>query len=158
MLAGEEFADETDVDNLQNRQLDPVNYSRLDEPVRRELFEYVARLVKLRTTYEGLLVDDIAFLHWDESWGKRVAVWRRGLENSYEQVVVVANFSDYKSLRTATAPNGEYIVPNWPVTPPGYCWSECSTQKCVDQKKLGKEPLEPWTAKVYVLKVKEAMA
>jgi pullulanase len=52
ILAGEEFGDEHDlfdsrgnVTHQGGKQVDPVNFSRFDDPDRRDLFEYVRRLV-----------------------------------------------------------------------------------------------------------------
>ena len=58
ILAGEEYGDQHDlfdargnVTHQGGKQVDPVNYSRVDEADRRRLFDYVARLVKLRTSH-----------------------------------------------------------------------------------------------------------
>jgi hypothetical protein len=89
ILAGDEFADEHDIDIFHgdrngrtpdaNKQLDPVNYVRLDrDPWRQELFAYVSRLVKLRSTSSALAVNDTEFIHCDFDDGKRILVWKRG--------------------------------------------------------------------------------
>ena len=56
ILAGDEFADQHDrldangnVTESGGKEVDPVNYCRLDEDWRHRIFEYVAVLVKLRT-------------------------------------------------------------------------------------------------------------
>src|SRR4051812_11140966 len=108
ILAGDEFADEHDLAVTHPaKQQDAVNYGRLDEPFRRGVFEYVARLVKFRTTSGALSVNDTAFIHADFAAGKRVVVWHRGRAGGGEQVVVVANFSDFDSGR---AGSDEYRV------------------------------------------------
>ncbi|HYN88150.1 MAG TPA: alpha-amylase family glycosyl hydrolase [Ardenticatenaceae bacterium] len=124
ILAGEEFADEHDLPTTDfDKQGDPVNYSRREDPWRKRLCAYVARLVRLRTSNEALAVNDTAFLHFDFDEGKRVAVWRRGRPDSDRLVVVVANFSNWGTPNLG-APDAEYVVPNWPATPPGKQWRE----------------------------------
>ena len=83
-VAGEEFADQHDLfDSHGNvsedggKELDPVNFSRVEEPFRKSIFDYVARLVRLRTSHPALAVNDTEFLHIDFD-GKRVLVWKRG--------------------------------------------------------------------------------
>src|SRR6185436_20473899 len=94
----EEFADQHDLAAVHPfKQVDAVNFSRKDEEWRHRIFEYVSRLVTLRTSYDALAVDDTDFLHVDLNDGKQVLVWRRGQPNSTRQVVVVANFSDWAS-------------------------------------------------------------
>lgn len=111
-LAGEEFGDEHDLFDSQGKvtqeggkQVDPVNYSRFDEPDRRDLFEYVRRLVHLRTSHPALSVNDTKFIHVDFEEGKRVLVWKRGYDA--DPVVVVANFSDFTTAN-ALQPGSEY--------------------------------------------------
>ena len=55
ILAGDEFADQHDL-SVGNpaKQRDAVNYDRVDEPFRRRVFDYVARLVTLRTSESAL--------------------------------------------------------------------------------------------------------
>ena len=79
ILAGEEFGDEHDlfdrhgnVSHQGGKQVDPVNYSRFDEPDRNELFTYVARLIRLRTSHLSLAADEVFFFHVDFEEGKRV--------------------------------------------------------------------------------------
>jgi pullulanase len=151
IFAGDEFADQHDlpVDD-DNKQTDPVNYSRVEEPFRKRLFQYVARLVKFRTSSDALSVNETDFIHVDFNDGKRVVVWRRGQPGSDRQVVVVANFSDFI---TANALDGsaEYFVPNWPATPAGKRWREITQERDVPPQKVGREPIFPWEAKVYAL-------
>src|SRR5262249_42607515 len=72
-LAGEEFADDHDRPTTHPaKQSDPVNYDRLADPWRRDIFEAVARLVKLRATSDALSVNDTEFIHIDFTGGKRV--------------------------------------------------------------------------------------
>ena len=94
--------------------MDPVNYSRFDEPDRCAVFDHVARLVHLRTSHPVLAVDSTDFFHVDFDAGKRVVGWRRGPEN--DPIVVVANFSDF-TTPNALDPESEYFVPRWPATP-----------------------------------------
>ena len=145
ILAGEEFADEHDLspEEVKDKQVDPVNYERLNDSWRKNIFNYVARLVHLRTTSEALGVNDTQFIHVDFNEGKRVVVWQRGCGE--QLVVVVANFSDYGSPNWA-----EYVVPNWPNALPGKQWREVTQDRTVPEGKAGKEPIFPWEAKVYV--------
>src|SRR6185436_8193210 len=65
-LAGEEFADQQDVDvsrlHVGAKQGDPVNYDRLAQPWRRRVCDYVARLVRLRTRSVDLGSNDTSLL------------------------------------------------------------------------------------------------
>jgi len=151
IFAGDEFADEHDLSTAHPpKQRDAVNYERLNEPFRRRVFDYVSRLVKLRTSYEALSVNDTDFLHVDFNDGKRVLVWRRGRHDSDSQVVVVANFSDFVTAH-ASAPSAEYRVHNWPATPPGKKWREVTQQRDVPPEWVAREPIFAWEAKVYAL-------
>src|SRR5207245_2592824 len=100
ILAGDEFADQHDlfdanghVTQNDGKQVDPVNFARLGDDWRTRIRAYVSRLIKLRTTYDALAVNDTDFIHVDFNDGKRVLVWRRGQPGADTQVVVVANFS-----------------------------------------------------------------
>ena len=155
ILAGEEFGDQHDlfdargqVSHRGGKQVDPVNFSRVAEKDRAELFLYVARLVKLRTAHPALAADDTRFLHVDFNDGKRVLVWQRGSEA--DPVVVVANFSDY-TTPFASGPQAEYVVPNWPATPAGHQWYEVTQSREVETGRENKEPVFAWEAKVYRL-------
>jgi pullulanase len=151
IFAGDEFADEHDLSvSHPPKQRDAVNFERLAEPFRRRVFDYVARLVKLRTTSEALAVDDTDFIHVDFNNGKRVVAWRRGRRNSEHQVVVVANFSDFVTANAGSA-GAEYRVANWPATPTGTRWREITQERDVPQEWIAREPLYPWEAKVYTL-------
>src|SRR5205807_1969159 len=99
-------------------QSDPVNYDRLADPWRRDVFDAVARLVRLRTASAALAVNDTEFLHVDFYDGKRVLAWRRGRPGIDDPVVVVANFSGWRSDHHG-GPPFEYRVHNWPGTPAG---------------------------------------
>ena len=147
IFAGEEFADEHDlaVSNRQ-KQKDAVNFDRLEDPFRHRTFDYVSRLVKFRTTYEALAVNDTDFIHVDFNDGKRVVVWRRGIPSSDKLVVVVANFSDFDS---GQAGSNEYRVPNWPATPAGKHWREITQQRDIPGEWVAREAIFPWEAKVY---------
>jgi 1,4-alpha-glucan branching enzyme len=151
ILAGEEFADQHDLEvSAYKKQADPVNYERLEEPWRRRVFEYVSRLVRLRTTHGALSVNDTAFIHADFEEGKRVLAWRRGRAWSGEQVVVVANFSDWGTPDPRN-PSSEYVVRDWPSAPGGRRWREVTQDRDVPDEWVGREPLYPWEAKVYAL-------
>ena len=155
ILAGEEFGDQHDlfdarghVTHQGGKQVDPVNYSRFDEPDRRDLFEYVKRLVRLRTTHDALSVNDTAFIHVDFTAGKRVLVWKRGTDA--DPIVVVANFSDF-TTPNALGPTAEYFVPNWPPTPSGRHWFEVTQARDVKTGEHNRESIFAWEAKVFRL-------
>jgi len=152
ILAGDEFADQHDLDisdeHASHKQVDPVNYSRMSDPWRRRLFDYVARLVRFRTTSEALATNDTQFIHVDFEEGKRVLVWQRGYGESL--VIVVANFSDY-GTPNAGEPNAEYVIPNWAATPASKQWREITQNRIVSPDWVGREPIFPWEAKVYAL-------
>lgn len=152
ILAGEEFADEMDIDIFDaqgnkddEKQIDPVNYSRFDDEWRKQVFYCVARLVKLRTNSAALSVNDTEFIHVDFNEGKRVLVWKRG--RGSDIVVVVANFSNWGTDRNGI--NAEYVVPNWPALPAGRQWREITQERDVPGEWAGREPLFPFEAKVY---------
>lgn len=157
ILAGDEFADQHDLFDAKGnvtqgggKQVDPVNFSRLDDGWRERIKGYVSRLIKLRTTYDALAVNDTDFIHVDFNDGKRVLVWRRGQPGADKQVVVVANFSDFTTPDPFN-PNAEYFIPNWPATPPGKRWREVPQGRDVLSEKIGREPIFSWEAKVYAL-------
>ncbi|MGE0826644.1 MAG: alpha-amylase family glycosyl hydrolase [Candidatus Binatia bacterium] len=154
IFAGEEFADEHDLPvRHPSKQVDPVNFDRLSGPdnaFRRRIFDYVARLVRFRTTSEALAVNDTQFIHVDFTDGKRVLVWRRGRPESDQRVVVVANFSDF-GTPDASQPSAEYVVANFPTAPAGKRWREVTQERDVPFDWIGREPLFPWEAKVYTL-------
>jgi glycosidase len=152
ILAGDEFGDSQDLDiNLspdrdRHKQIDPVNYSRMNDDWRQRIFNYVARLVRFRTTSEALATNDTNFIHVDFNEGKRVVVWQRGTGDRI--VVVVANFSDYGTPNTED-PNAKYSVPNFPTLPANMYWQEVTQNRMVPGEWAGKEPIFPWEAKVY---------
>jgi len=151
IFAGDEFADQHDLSvSHPPKQRDAVNYERLEEPFRRRVFDYVARLVKFRTSEEALSGNDTDFIHVDFAEGKRVVVWHRGRAGSASQVVVVANFSDFVTA-SAGSPSAEYRVPNWPATPPGKKWREITQARDVPDDWVGREPIFAWEAKIYAL-------
>jgi pullulanase len=154
ILAGDEFADQHDlfdqngqVDQAGGKQVDPVNYSRLNDDWRTRIKNYVARLIKFRTTSDALAVNDIDVIHVDMD-GKRVVAWRRGQIGTDQVVVVVANFSDFT---TPAGPNAEYVVHNWPATPAGKKWREISQDRDVPPAWVGRESIFSWEAKIYTL-------
>jgi pullulanase len=150
IFAGDEFADQHDlkVDDA-HKQTDAVNYGRVDEPFRMQIFNYVSRLVKFRTSSDALAVNDTDFIHVDFNEGKRVVVWRRGRTGMGEHVIVVANFSDFVSQNIGAG--GEYRVPNWPATPTGKRWREITQQRDIPPEWVGREGIAAWEAKVYSL-------
>jgi pullulanase len=159
ILAGDEFADEHDIDIFHgnnngrtpddNKQLDPVNYDRLDtDPWRQDVFRYISRLVKFRIRSNALAVNDTNFIHVDFNDGKRVLVWRRGRDGVDDPVIVVANFSDWGTADPMN-PAAEYIVLDFPAAPDGRQWREVTLDRPADR--AGREPLFPWEAKVYEL-------
>lgn len=156
IFAGEEFVDQMDLDIFSGatnddernyrKQVDPVNYSRLDDAWRRRVFNYVTRLVKFRTSSNALAKNDTSFIHVDFYEGKRVLVWQRGTGD--DLVIVVANFSDWGTTNPGN-PDSKYVIPNWPNLPQGKKWHEITQERYVDVEWAGKEPLFPWEAKVY---------
>jgi pullulanase len=159
LLAGEEFADQHDyfdedgnVTQGGGKQVDPVNFSRLVAgpsdpyaPMRLRIFEYVKRLIRLRTSAPALCVNDTDFIWSDFSAGKRVLAWRRGGANAVAPAIVLANFSDF-----ASAPGTDYVVSTWPgAAPPGQKWIEVTQARDVDPAYVGREAIFPWEAKVY---------
>jgi pullulanase len=149
ILAGEEFADQHDLPlNEQNKQIDPVNFDRMEEPWRRSIFDYVARLVHFRTNSPALAVNDTQFIHTDFADGKRVLVWQRGEMGSASLVIVVANFSDYGTPDPLN-PASEYRIPNWPPLVANRRWREITQERDVPVEWAGREPIYPWEAKVY---------
>jgi pullulanase len=150
ILAGDEFADERDVaigeTAGRNKQIDPVNFERFSDPWRQEIFAYVARLVRQRTTSAALARNECDIIHVDTTPGRRIAVWQRGVGD--DLVVVVANFSDFVS---AGGVAGEYVIPTWPGG--DLTWFEVSQSD--DPRRVarpGREPLFPWEAKIYMTK------
>jgi hypothetical protein len=121
----------------------------LKDPWRREIFDYVTRLVKFRTTRQSLGMNDTEFIHINFNDGKRVLVWRRGPSDSDRPVVVVANFSDF--VTDQSRPGAEYVVHNWPATPVGGQWKEITQDRLVPREWVGREPIYAWEAKVYTV-------
>jgi pullulanase len=151
IFAGEEFADQHDLPVVHpQKQIDPVNFDRLQDRWRRRIFDYCAHLVRFRTRSDALAVNDTEFIHVDFEEGKRVLAWRRGRPGIDNPVVVVANFSDFETARPF-APASEYRVPNWPATPTGRHWREITQGRDVPPEWVGREPIFPWEAKVYAL-------
>ena len=150
IFAGDEFADEHDLSTGHPaKQRDAVNFERVEEPWRQRIFNHVARLVHLRTHSDALAVNDTDFIHVDFNDGKRVLVWRRGRPGDGNDVVVVANFSNFVSADLGSG--GEYRVPNWPPTPTGKRWREITQQRDVPPDWVGREGINAWEAKVYCL-------
>jgi pullulanase len=149
ILAGDEFAETSDLKLTHpDKQMDAVNFERVGEAWRRRVFDYVANLARFRTQSPALGVNDTDFIHRDLAEGKRVLAWRRGLPQGADQVVVVANFSQWGTTDPWN-PHSEYVVPDWPATPQGKRWKEISLGREVPGEWVGREPLFPWEAKVY---------
>jgi len=152
ILAGDEFASPmsfklTDPNVTDAKQMDPVNYDLLStDPWRKEIFDFVSKLVKFRTATDALSVDDTAFIHADFDMGKRVMAWKRGGPGQ-DPVVVVANFSDWGS--DVSQPGAEYRINNWPALAAGKRWIEVTQGYSVGTGWEGREPIYPWEAKVY---------
>jgi pullulanase len=138
IFAGEEFVDQMDGPGKQN---DPVNWERKAQDWRSRVFNYVAKLVRLRKECPALGDDDTEFIHVDESRGGTIMAWKRGAQGQ-APVVVVANFSDEDT------PGPEYFVENWPERDRGD-WREVTQQRDVPAQWVGQEPLMHWEAKVY---------
>lgn len=155
ILAGDEFADEHDLFDIRGnvsheggKQIDPVNFSRLDgneNQWRRNVLAHVKRLIALRKTHPALSVNETKFLHVDFTPGRRILVWQRGADN--DPVIVVANFSDFETDKPFN-PSSEYVVPNWPHRQ-DFAWREVSQNRPVPAQFVGRESLFPWEAKVY---------
>jgi 1,4-alpha-glucan branching enzyme len=151
ILAGDEFAQNHQNPQVTdaNKEIDPIRFELKGESWRSDLFSFVSRLVKLRTSARALAVDDTDFFHVDFSEGKRVLAWRRGRPGVDDPVVVVANFSAWGTA-DPTSPGARYHVPSWPSLPAGRRWHEVTGDRDVPEPWAGEEPLYPWEAKVYV--------
>jgi pullulanase len=155
ILAGDEFADENDlfdingrVSNDAGKQIDPVDFSRLegdDNAWRRGVLDQVKKLIALRKTHPSLGMNDTKWLHGDFAPGRRVMAWQRGGHD--DPIVVVANFSDFQSGDPFN-PHPEYVVANWPRRD-DFLWREVTQGRDVPPEWIGREPLFPWEAKVY---------
>lgn len=151
-LAGEEFADENDlfdrsghVSNNSGKQMDPVNFSRLEGDAnmwRQRIQQVASRLIALRTSHDALGRNECEFIHADFAPGRRVMAWKRGLDDN--PVVVVANFSDFES-----GSDNEYRINNWPNVTSGKHWHEVSQDRPIPDEWAGRESLFRWEAKVY---------
>jgi hypothetical protein len=157
ILAGDEFSDQHDLFDANGhvtqdggKQVDPVGFGRIGDPWRARIKDYVSALIRLRTGYGALAVNDTRFIHVDFGEGKRVLAWQRGIAGSDEQVVVVANFSDY-ATPDPFGPDAEYVVHGWPATPAGKRWREIPQARDVAPGRAGREPIFSWEAKVYAL-------
>jgi len=58
------------------------------------------------------------------------------------------NFSDFQT-DDAFNPHSEYVVANWPRRD-DFDWQEVSKGRDIPKGWVGREPLFPWEAKVYV--------
>jgi pullulanase len=155
ILAGDEFADENDLFNITGqvtnnagKQMDPIDFSRLegvDNAWRRNVLTYVKKLIALRKTHAALGIDDTKWLHCDFTAGRRVMAWQRGHDDN--PVVVVANFSDFQTDDPLN-PKAEYVIANWP-RHSCFVWQEISQELEISQAMIGRQPLNPWEAKIY---------
>ncbi|GIJ92523.1 hypothetical protein Asppvi_001801 [Aspergillus pseudoviridinutans] len=140
IFAGEEFCDQMD-SPVGEKQVDPVNYERKAQDWRARVFDYVARLIRLRKECPALGVDDTEFIHVDESREGKIMAWKRGAQGQ-APVVVVANFTDQDT------PGNEYFIENWPERE-REDWREVTQGRYVPREWVGREPLLHWEAKVY---------
>lgn len=138
IFAGEEFADQMD-QPIANKQMDPINWERLSDGWRTNLFNHVATMVKLRTGCPALGDDNTEFIHVDND--RKIYAWQRG-RTGQPPVVVVANFSENDTNGT------EYDIPNFPEKDRSD-WREVAFNRSVNQGWAGREPLYHWEAKVY---------
>jgi 1,4-alpha-glucan branching enzyme len=144
IFAGDEFVDQQDRPATDaQKQIDPVDFSRMRDGWRRNVFRYVSNLVRFRIRSPALGTNPTEFIHFDFEQGRRIAAWVRGDPATQDPVVVVANFSD------SATPGPEYIVNNWPLTPQGKKWREITQGREVPQAWVAREPLYGWEAKVY---------
>jgi pullulanase len=153
ILAGDEFAEETDlfdihgaVTNDAGKQIDPVDFTRVSDGWRQHVLSCVKNLIQLRETHPALGVNDTKWLHQDPTPGRQIYVWQRGTDDN--PVVVVANFSDFGTTDPFN-PSLEYLVPNWP-RPNDFQWREVCRNRRVDTGQIGRESVFAWEAKVYV--------
>ncbi len=150
IFAGEEFADIHHLDrmNYKLKQQDPIHYHYLSDPWRKNLFEYVSRLVHFRKNTKALQTDEVKFIHVDCQEDRKVVVWQRNYQK--EKVIVVANFSDYVTP-LAFEPQSEYYIPKFPKLKKGQVCFEITQNREVTEK-IGRESIFPWEAKVYYIK------
>lgn len=150
IFAGEEFADAHVLDrmNYKAKQYDPIHFSRFEDIWRKNIHNYVKNLIHFRKNTKALQTDEVEFIHVDCDEDKKIIAWQRNFEK--EKVVVVANFSDYVTPN-ALAEESKYIIPNFPTVEIGqYCYEITQNREVV--KKIGKETIFPWEAKVYLIK------
>jgi hypothetical protein len=127
------------------KQVTPVHFDLLNsDGGRRDLLQYVSRLIHARTSVLALSVNDTDFIHVDFNNGKRVLAWKRGPAPDGSLVVVVANFSDFSS---GAANETEYVINNWPG---GHVWKEITQKRNIPAEWAGRETIFQWEAKVYV--------
>ena len=154
ILAGDEFAQPMNfalnAPNINDaKQVDPINYDLPTTDVwRASVLQYVANLIRFRTSSPALSVNDTEFIHIDFDEEKRVLAWKRGGAGQ-DPVVVVANFSDWGT--DVSIPGANYVVNDWPLTPSGKAWREITQDRVVPPEWVGREPIFPWEAKVYAM-------
>lgn len=150
IFAGEEFADAHVLDrmNYKTKQYDPIHFSRLDDIWRKNIYNYVKRLIHFRENTKALQTDEVEFIHIDCDDTKKIIAWQRDFNQ--EKVVVVANFSDYITPN-ALSEKSEYLIPRFPVLEIGQSCYEITQNREVGSG-IGKETIFPWEAKVYLIK------
>jgi pullulanase len=146
ILAGDEFADVSDLATTDpDKEIDSINWSRMNDAWRQAVRAAVARLIHLRTTAPALAGDQLKTLNIDVTAGRRVVAYQRGSDT--EPVITIVNFSDWGT--DVSVPGAEYVIPGWPQTPAGRTWREATQDRPVPNVWAGREPIYPWEAKVY---------
>jgi len=147
IFAGEEFCDEGDRKFVHpDKQKDPINWERVNDGWRADLFGCVSRLVKLRTSSSALVnLDKVStdFINSDTARNGRIQAWVRKSDSDDNKVVVVANFSNELF-------DQGYNVTRWPSKPDRKYWYDVIANIRADN--AGHEILKPWDVKVYELR------
>ena len=109
IFAGEEFADQHDLPVVHpEKQIDPVNFDRLQEPWRRRVFDHVARLVHFRTRSAALAVNDTEFIHVGGKARSRLDAGTPGRRRSRRGRCQFFRFRDRAAVRSRVrVPRGE---------------------------------------------------
>lgn len=147
ILAGEEFCDKGDKPfKHPYKQEDPVNWARLNDTWRTDLFEFVKHLIALRKAspaLTNLAAGSVDFI-WSHPSDGRVQAWvrRSALSDHDDMIAVVANCSD-------TPYQNGYNIRTWPSPPNGKHWHDAITDARADD--AGQQSLVAWDVKVYKL-------
>lgn len=143
ILGGDEFCDRGDEPSKHPyKQQDPINWDRLHDDWRRDLFDCVKRLIALRKSsvaLTNLAKGSVDFIRSDDTNGY-VRAWVRKPASGDDIVAVIANFSDAEVQNNITT---------WPNTIAGKHWHDVVTDTRADD--AGRESLGPWGAKVCKL-------